>query len=161
MALKGIITNLLNIALESLPFPILGIVFALNTNFTYGSKSNFGCPFCSASIVSPVTIFLNSAASVINSSDISSPIFASFPNSITVENLSFNFFKSKTEIFFFPNIVFIKFKYVLLPFEPVPVKINAFPNSFLLYIQYPINSSNNALISLSSHAKLFKTSSVN
>ncbi|MPN21808.1 hypothetical protein SDC9_169190 [bioreactor metagenome] len=111
-------------------------------------------------MVSPVTIFLNVDASIINSSEISSPIFASFPKSITVENLSSSFFKSNEEIFRFPSMFFNMFKYVDLPFEPVPVRMNALPSSFLLNKQNPAASSSNFLIWSSPQAILLSVWSV-
>lgn len=102
-------------------------------------------------MVSPVTIFLKTAVSVTNSFEISSPIFANFPNIMTVLNRSPNFFKSSDEIFF-SDIRFERvFKYVLFPLLPVPVRMNAFPPAsvFDLYIQAPTISSRSDLISAS------------
>ena len=78
-------------------------------------------------------------------------MFASFPNIITVLNLSPNFFKSKDEIFFSDIRFESVFKYVLFPLLPVPVRINALPPArvFDLYMQAPTISSSNDLISAS------------
>ena len=128
----------------------------------YGLNSNGSLPFCSALILLPVTIFLNilTALPCINSSPISSPILASFPKSILVENLSPNSLKSKALIFLSPKICAIKSRNVLFPFDLSPVSMKALPNSFRLKKVYPIHSSNSDLICLSLTDNLFNVLSV-
>ena len=102
-------------------------------------------------MVSPVTTFLNSDVSVTNSFEMSSPMFASFPNIMTVLNRSPNFFRSSADIFFSDIRFDSVFKYVLFPLLPVPVRMNALPPArvFDLYMQAPTISSSNDLISWS------------